>query len=155
MWPLNRSHSLFFVDLGYFSLILYPYILLFSLHFLSSLFFLFHLWYSLLSLLFSFPTLLNSFLSEMEAKRVHLVYFVEVMTDDTFMNRFSVLALAVRHFLNCVIEKDVTFAKSIKQMMEKNSDSRSKALKKPMFARYRDSVLKEIRAKEVRRIARP
>lgn len=80
----------------------------------------------------------------MEVRRALLAFFVNVMTDDMFKNKFYMTVLEGIRFLEWVINVDVPAARSIYKVMKKKADTHSKPLVKSMIAIMPDPVLKEI-----------
>lgn len=90
----------------------------------------------------------------MEANRVLLVHFVEVMTSDIFKKKFLLIKLGVKHVLDWVIKVDIPAAMSLYKITKEKADTLSKPLEKSMSARSPDLVLKEIGIEQVRQILR-
>lgn len=85
----------------------------------------------------------------MEVDGTVLDHIVEVTTSDSFKKLFSVLAVKLRYFLECLMEVHTLPARCTYNIMKEKADVRSKILKESMFARNLDLILKEIGTEEV------
>lgn len=82
------------------------------------------------------------------------VYFFEIMSSDPFRKWLSELALDVRSFLERALKVGTSAFLSIYEIMKKKADTGTKPLKKPIFDKGPDPILKYIGTEQVRYIHR-
>lgn len=109
---------------------------------------------SLLSYLFHFPVRLNYSVFRMKTIHAHLAHLLEVITSDTFKNKFFILALRVRQFLKYVIKLDVQVTEITYRIAKKKTDSRFRPLGKPTSEKSSCPILEENETKQAVQILR-
>lgn len=97
---------------------------------------------------------MDSFLSAIEVSRALLAYFLGVILNDCFKKTFSALVLEVRIVFKSGIKLHVPATEAIYEIIKKKAGTRSKPLKKRMFARTLDPMLREIETEQVQQMLR-
>lgn len=83
---------------------------------------------------------------------MYLVEFLGSITAKHYKQKFLVLALEVRDFLETFIERDAQSAKKIYEIMKIWGYNHTRAFDYPMLARSSEPVLKKIGIKEILQI---
>lgn len=94
--------------------------------------------------LFSVRMSLNCFLLAMKAYYAIHVHFVEAMRTDTLREKVTVLELAVRHFLKCVLEVDFSAMISISEIIKGKAETSFRLYEKSMSVKNHYTVWKVI-----------